>query len=146
MAAVISHPFSCRGDLYQSVVNSAFRKVGAPSNRCRNVAFSLESISQWVGSPDLTMGRYIEPSCSGYQSQAEGRIAMAAQVTRKKKRQKKPVDRVQLVEKRFMEIDVDPGRDAELGWIDNAEDAKVERTVELKGNRIGTASSKRREH
>ena len=71
---------------------------------------------------------------------------MAAQVTRKKKRQKKLVDRVQPVEKRFMEIDVDPGRDAELGWIDKAEDAKTERIVELKGNRFGTAGSKRREH
>ncbi len=71
---------------------------------------------------------------------------MAAQVTRKKKRQKKLVDRVQPVEKRFMEIDVDPGRDAELGWFDKAEDAKTERIVELKGNRFGTADSKRREH
>ena len=69
---------------------------------------------------------------------------MAAQVTRKKKRQKKPADSVQLVEKRFMEIDVDPGRDAELGWIDKAEDAKPQRPVELKGNRFGTAASKRR--
>jgi hypothetical protein len=44
-----------------------------------------------------------------------------------------------------MEIDVDPGHDADLGWIDKAEDAETERTAELKGNRLGTASSKRRE-
>ena len=69
---------------------------------------------------------------------------MAAQVTRKKKRHKKSVDRVQLVQKRFMEIDVDPGRDAELGWIDKAEDAQTERLVDLKGNRFGTAGAKRR--
>jgi hypothetical protein len=71
---------------------------------------------------------------------------MAAQVTKKKKRHKKPADRVQLVQKRFMEIDVDPGRDAELGWVDKAEDAKTERIVELKGNRFPTAGSKRRGH
>ena len=57
---------------------------------------------------------------------------MAAQVTRKKKQHKKPTDREQLVQRRFMEIDVDPGRDAELGWIDDAEDAETERTVKLK--------------
>jgi hypothetical protein len=70
---------------------------------------------------------------------------MAAQVTRKKKQHKKPTDREQLVQRRFMEIDVDPGHDADLGWIDKAEDSETERTAELKGNRLGTASSKRRE-
>ena len=71
---------------------------------------------------------------------------MAGQVTKKKKQDKRPTDRVQLVQKRFMEIDVDPGRDAKLGWIDKAEDAETERTAELKGNRLGTASPKRREN
>ena len=70
---------------------------------------------------------------------------MAAQTTKKKKEDKRPTDRVQLVQKRFMEIDVDPGRDAELGWIDKAEDTETERTAELKGNRLGTSNSKRRE-
>ena len=70
---------------------------------------------------------------------------MAGQTTKKKKQDKRPTDRVQLVQKRFMEIDVDPGRDAELGWIDKAEDAETERTAERKVNRLGTASSKRRE-
>jgi hypothetical protein len=69
---------------------------------------------------------------------------MAAQMIRKKNRQKKPAGRVQLVQKRFMEIDVDPGHDADLGWIDKAEDAETERTVEGKRNRFGTAGSKRR--
>ena len=69
---------------------------------------------------------------------------MAGQVTRKKKGQKKPADGMQLVQKRFMEIDVDPGHDAELGWIDKAEDAGTEGIVELKGNRFGPAGSKRR--
>ena len=70
---------------------------------------------------------------------------MAAQTTKKKKQDKRPTDRVQLVQKRFMEIDVDPGRDAELGWIDKAEDTETERTAELKGNRLGSANWKRRE-
>jgi hypothetical protein len=70
---------------------------------------------------------------------------MAGQMTKKKKQDKRPTDREQLVQKRFMEIDVDPGRDAELGWMDKAEDAETERTPELKGNRLGSASSKRRE-
>jgi hypothetical protein len=58
---------------------------------------------------------------------------MAAQVIKKKKQDKRPTDRELLVQRRFMEIDVDPGRDAELGWIDDAEDAETERTVKLKG-------------
>jgi hypothetical protein len=70
---------------------------------------------------------------------------MAAQVTRKKKQDNRPTDRDQLVQKRFMEIDVDPGHDAELGWIDKTEDAETERTAERKRNRLGGASSKRRE-
>jgi hypothetical protein len=70
---------------------------------------------------------------------------MAAQATKKKKQDKRPTDRVQLVQKRFMEIDVDPGRDAELGWIDKAEDTETERSADLEGDRLGTASSKRRE-
>ena len=70
---------------------------------------------------------------------------MAGQMTKKKKQDKRPTDREQLVQKRFMEIDVDPGRDAELGWIDKAEDTETERTAELKGNRLGTANWKRRE-
>jgi hypothetical protein len=70
---------------------------------------------------------------------------MAGQVTKKKKQDKRPTDREQLVQKRFMEIDVDPGRDAELEWIDKAEDAETERTAELMGNRLRTASWKRRE-
>ena len=70
---------------------------------------------------------------------------MAGQATKKKKQDKRPTDREQLVQKRFMQIDVDPGRDAELGWIDKAEDTETERTAELKGNRLGTANSKRRE-
>jgi hypothetical protein len=67
---------------------------------------------------------------------------MAAQVTKKEKQRRSPTDRVQLVRKRFMEIDVDPGRDAELGWIDKAEDTKTESTAELKVNRLRTASSR----
>ncbi len=59
---------------------------------------------------------------------------MASQATKKKKQGKRPADRDHLEQKRFMEIDVDPGRDAELGWIDKAED------------RSGAAGSKRREH
>ena len=70
---------------------------------------------------------------------------MAGQVIKKKKQDKRPTDSKQLVQRRFMEIDVDPGRDAELGWTDKAEDAETERAVKLKGNRLGTASSKRRE-
>ena len=70
---------------------------------------------------------------------------MAGQVTKKKKQDKRPADRNQLVQRRFMEIDVDPGRDAELGWLDKAEDSAAARTAEMKGNRFGTASSKRRE-
>jgi hypothetical protein len=70
---------------------------------------------------------------------------MPGQATKKKKQDKRPTDREQLVQKRFMEIDVDPGRDADLGWMDKAEDAETERTAELKGNRLGTANSKRRE-
>jgi len=70
---------------------------------------------------------------------------MAGQATKKKKQDKRPTDREQLVQKRFMEIDVDPGCDAELGWIDKAEDAETEKTAEVKGNRLGTASSKRRQ-
>ena len=70
---------------------------------------------------------------------------MAAPVTKKKEPEKRPTDREQLVLKRLMEIDVDPGHDAELGWIDKVEDAGTQRTVELKGNRLGTAGSKRRE-
>jgi hypothetical protein len=69
---------------------------------------------------------------------------MAGQAAKKKKQDKRPTDREQLVRKRFMEIDVDPGRDAELGWIDKAEDAETERTSDLKGNRLGSAGSKRR--
>jgi len=71
---------------------------------------------------------------------------MASQATKKKKQEKRPADRDHLEQKRFMEIDVDPGRDAELGWIDKAEDAKTQGIVELKGNRSGAAGSKRREH
>ena len=67
---------------------------------------------------------------------------MAGQATKKKKQDKRPTDREQLVQKRFMEIDVDPGRDAELGWIDKAEDTKTESTAELKVNRLRTASSR----
>ena len=67
---------------------------------------------------------------------------MAAQVTKKEKQHRSPTDRVQLVRKRFMEIDVDPGRDAELGWIDKVEDTKTESTAELKVNRLRTASSR----
>ena len=63
----------------------------------------------------------------------------------KKKQDKKTTGREFLMRKRFMEIDVDPGRDAELGWIDKAEDAETEGTAELEGNRLDTASSKRRE-
>ena len=70
---------------------------------------------------------------------------MTAQVTRKKKQHRRATGREQVVQKRFMEIDVDPGRDAELGWIDKAEDAETERTAELKENRPSAASSKRRE-
>ena len=70
---------------------------------------------------------------------------MAAPVTKKKEQDKKTTDREQLVLKRLMEIDVDPGHDAGPGWIDKVEDAGTERAVELKGNRLGTASSKRRE-
>jgi hypothetical protein len=70
---------------------------------------------------------------------------MAAQTTKKKKQGERQSDRKQLVEKRFMEIDVDPGRDADLGWIEKAEDAETDRTADLKGNRRGAASSKRRE-
>jgi hypothetical protein len=70
---------------------------------------------------------------------------MAAQVTKKEKQRRSPTDRVQLVRKRFMEIDVDPGRDAELGWIDKAEDTNTETTAELKANRLRTASSRRTE-
>jgi hypothetical protein len=75
------------------------------------------------------------------------RIAMAGQVIkkRKQKQDKRPTDREELVQRRFMEIDVDPGHDAELGWIDRVEGAEPERTVKLKGNRVGTASSKKRE-
>ena len=70
---------------------------------------------------------------------------MTAQVTRKKKQHRNSTGREQVVQKRFMEIDVDPGRDAELGWIDKAEDTETERTAALKENRPGAASSKRRE-
>ena len=70
---------------------------------------------------------------------------MAAQVTKKQKQDKRPIDRDQFVKKRFMEIDVDPGRDAEFGWINKGEDAEAERTAELKANRLRTASSKRPE-
>ena len=70
---------------------------------------------------------------------------MAAPVTRKEEQEKRPAVREQLVLKRLMEIDVDPGHDAELGWIDKVEDAGTERTIELKGNRLGTAGSKRRD-
>ena len=70
---------------------------------------------------------------------------MAGQVIKKKKQEKRPTDREELVQRRFMEIDVDPGRDAELGWIDKVEEAETERTVKLKGNRLGSAGSKRRE-
>jgi len=70
---------------------------------------------------------------------------MAAPVTKKKEQEKSPTDREQLVLKRLMEIDVDPGHDAEFGSIDKVEDAGTERPVELKGNPLGTASSKRRE-
>ena len=70
---------------------------------------------------------------------------MAGRVIKKKKQDKRPTDRGQLLRRRLMEIDVDPGRDAELGWFDKAEDAETERTADLKGNRFGTASSKRRE-
>ena len=70
---------------------------------------------------------------------------MAGQMAKKKKQGNRPTDRDQLVQKRFMEIDVDPGHDAELGWIDKTEDAETERTAERKGNRLGTPSSKRRE-
>jgi hypothetical protein len=69
---------------------------------------------------------------------------MAAQVTKRKKQYKRPADREQLVRKRMMEIDVDPGRDAEFLSIDKAEDAGTEITTELKSNRLGTANSKRR--
>ena len=41
---------------------------------------------------------------------------MAGHGTKKKKNtEKRPTDREQLVQKRFMEVDVDPGRDAEPG-------------------------------
>jgi hypothetical protein len=70
---------------------------------------------------------------------------MAAPVTKKKDQENRPTDREQLVLKRLMEIDVDPGHDADLGWTDKVEDAGTERTVERKGNRLGTAGSKRRE-
>ena len=69
---------------------------------------------------------------------------MAGRVIKKKKQDKRPTDREELVQRRFMEIDVDPGHDAELAWIDKVEDAKTARTVKLKGNRLGTASPKRR--
>jgi hypothetical protein len=72
-------------------------------------------------------------------------MVMTAQVTRKKKQHRRATGRVQLVWKRFMEIDVDPGRDAELGWIDKAEDTNTETTAELKANRLRTASSRRTE-
>jgi hypothetical protein len=39
---------------------------------------------------------------------------MAAQVTKKEKQHRSPTDRVQLVRKRFMEIDVDPGGSIKL--------------------------------
>ena len=61
---------------------------------------------------------------------------MTAQVTRKKKQHRRAAGRVQLERKRFMEIDVDPGRDAEFGWIDKAEDSETEKTDEMKGNRF----------
>jgi hypothetical protein len=70
---------------------------------------------------------------------------MAAQAAKKKKQDKKPTDGDRIVQKRFMEIDIDPGRDAELGWIDKPQDAQTERTSDLKGNRLGSAGSKRRE-
>jgi hypothetical protein len=70
---------------------------------------------------------------------------MAGQVIKKKKQDKRPTDREELVQRRFMEIDVDPGHDAELGWIEKAEAAETERPIKLKGNRPGTASAKRRE-
>jgi len=70
---------------------------------------------------------------------------MTARVTRKKKQHRRVTGRVQLVRKRFMEIDVDPGRDAELGWIDKAEDTNTERTGEPKANRLRTASLTRPE-
>jgi hypothetical protein len=66
-------------------------------------------------------------------------------MTMKMKQDKKTIDREYPSRKRFMEIDVDPGHDAMLGWIDKGEDAGTERTGELKGSRLGTASSKRRE-
>jgi hypothetical protein len=91
------------------------------------------------------IGNYIGESCEGHDNQAERRIAMAGKVTMKKKQDKKTTDREYFMWKRLMEIDVDPGHDAELGWIDKVEDAGTERTVELNGNRLGTASSKRRE-
>ena len=70
---------------------------------------------------------------------------MAAKVTMKKKRDNETTDREQLVQRRFMENDLDPGRDAELGWIDKAEDAEAESAAELNGNPFGAGGSKRRE-
>jgi hypothetical protein len=125
---------------------AGFQEGGASSNRWRNIAFSLEISRQWLDNPDLMLRNYIGWSCRGHCDQAERRIAMAGQVTKKKKQDKRPTDRVQLVKKRFMEIDVDPGRDAELGWIDKAEDTETGRTADLKGNRLGTANSKSREN
>jgi hypothetical protein len=69
---------------------------------------------------------------------------MAANVTKKKKPYKRPADRAQLVRNRMMEIDVDPGHDAEFSSIDKAGDNGTEITPELKRNRLGTAVSKRR--
>jgi hypothetical protein len=124
---------------------AGFQESGASSNRWRNITFSLEISRQWLDNPDLMLGNCIGWSCRRHCNQAERRIAMARQVTKKKKQDKRPTDRVQLVQKRFMEIDVDPGHDAEFGWIDKAEDTETERTPDLKGNRLGTANSKRRE-
>jgi hypothetical protein len=72
-------------------------------------------------------------------------MVMTAQVTRKKKQHRRATGHGQLVRKRFMEIDVDPGRDAEFGWIDKAEDTNTEKTAELKANRLRTASLRRPE-
>jgi hypothetical protein len=113
----------------------AFLESGPSLNRWYDIAFSLKIPRQWLGSSDLIPGNYMD-ICQECYNQADRRMVMTAQLTRKKKQHRRATGRVQLERKRFMEIDVDPGRDAEFGWIDKAEDSETERTDEMKGNRF----------